>query len=72
MFGWFWVFSFLENNTSLTGLLASGIISLFQLKVHLEIKDRSLLRTSALSYLSLTIMNRDVSSDFNPFGQPLI
>ena len=78
MFGWFWVFFFLETNTSWAGLLVSGLISIFQLKAHLEIKDRSLLRTSALSCLSLTIVNRDELSaksfqlDFNSFGKSLI
>ena len=78
MFGWFWVFFFLETNTSWAGLLVSGLISIFQLKTHLEIKDRSLLRTSALSCLSLTIVNRDELSaksfqlDFNSFGKSLI
>ena len=71
-------FFFLENNTSGTGLLASGLISIFQLKAHLQIKDRSWLRTSALSSLSLTIVNRGVSSakrfalHFNSFGRLLI
>ena len=76
--GWFWVFFFLENNTSEAVLLVSGLISIFQLKAHLEMKDRSKLRTPALSCLSLTILNREVSSaksfalDFNPFGKLLI
>ena len=78
MSGWFWVFFFLENNTSGTGLLASWLISIFQLKAHFQIKDRSWLRTSALSSLSLTIVNRGVSSakrfalHFNSFGRLLI
>ena len=78
MFGWFWVFFFLETNTSWAGLLVSGLISIYQLKAHLEIKNRSLLTTSALSCLSLTIVNREESSaksfalDFNSFGKSLI
>ena len=62
MFGWFWALFSLDNITSWARLLVSGLISIFQLKGHLEIKDRSWWRTSALSSLYLTIVNRYVPS----------
>ena len=55
-------FFFLESSTSWVGLLGSELKSIFQLKAHFEIKERSLLRALALSFLSLTVVNRDVSS----------
>ena len=54
----------------------SGLKSIFQLKAHFEITERSLLRALAVSFLSLT--NREVSSAksfawaFNPLGKSLI
>ena len=53
----------------------SGMKSIFQLKAHSDIKERSLLRTLALLFSSLMIGNREVSSaknlalDFNLFGR---
>ena len=56
-----WVF-FLENSTSCAGLVGSGLKSIFQVKTHFEINERSLLSTLALSFSSLTIAKKDVSS----------
>ena len=78
MVGWFCICFFLENKTSCPGLLGSELKSNFQLKVHLEINFRSSLRIFALSFSSLTIENRDVSSansfslDFNSPGNSLM
>ena len=69
---------FLENKTSCPGLLGSELKSNFQLKAHLEINFRSSLRIFALSFSSVTIENRDVSSansfsfDFNSPGNSLM
>ena len=60
MAGWFCIWFFLENKTSSTGLIGSGLKSIFQLKANLELNCRSSLRISALSFLSLTIVKRDV------------
>ena len=54
----------------------SGLESIFQLKAHFQITERSLLRALAVSFLSLT--NREVSSAksfawaFNQLGKSLI
>ena len=52
---WFCIWLFLENKTSCAGLLRSGLKSVLQLKVYLEVNCRSSLRIFALSLLSLTI-----------------
>ena len=55
-------FSFFLKITLLELVWWSGWKSIFQLKAHSEIKERSLLRTLALLFSSLTIVNREVSS----------
>ena len=78
MIGWVWVFFFLENITSSAGFVGSVLKSIFQLKAHVEINKRSLLSILALSFISLTIVKKDVSSannftlDFNLFGKSLM
>ena len=78
MVGWIWTFFFLEKSTSWAGLRGSGLKGIFQLKAYLEVKNSSLLRILALSFLSLTIGKRKVSSakifalDFNSFGKSLM
>ena len=62
----------------MAGLLGSGLKSIFQLKADFEINIRSLLRVLTLSFLSLTIVKRDVSSaksftfDFNSMDKSLM
>ena len=74
MVGWFWICFFLENKTSFASLLGSVLKIIFHLKSHFEIKCRSSMIIFALSFLSLTIAKRDVSSansfalDFNLWG----
>ena len=53
---------FLEISLFGLVLVGSGLKSIFQLKAHLEINNRSLMRTSELSFLSLTIVKRNMSS----------
>ena len=71
-------FFFFENNTPWASLLGSGLKSIFQLKAHFEINERSLFRVMVLSFLSPTIVKRDVLSAkslglvFNSLGKSLM
>ena len=62
MTGWLDTFFFLANKTSWAGLCGSRFKSIFQLNTHFEIKERLLQRAWTISFLSLTIVNREVSS----------
>lgn len=69
---------FLEKISSCAGLVASRLKRISQLKAHLEINERSLTWSLALSFLSLTMLEIDVSSAntfalrFNHFGWSLM
>ena len=56
MTGWINTFYSFEYKSSSTGLLGSGLKSIFQLKACFKIKKGLLLRALALSFLALAIV----------------
>ena len=71
-------FFFLQKITSRAGLVGSGLKSIFDLKAHFEINERSWVRSFVLYFYSSKTLKTDVSSAntftllFKPSGMTLI